>query len=82
MVIPEPRQPEPLYWYQVGCLIGCVCTGEGKETYPTASALNCTTPAVPTNINTKSLTWNIDGKSPKKSWNSLMPWRSPGSSVL
>ena len=26
MFEPKPRQPEPLYWYQVGCMIGCNCS--------------------------------------------------------
>ena len=29
MTEPVPRQPEPLFWYQVGCMIGCTCSGGG-----------------------------------------------------
>ena len=41
MTFPAPRQPEPVYWYSVGCAIGCNCTGDGKEMYPNAYDL-CT----------------------------------------
>ena len=45
MFHPTPRQPEPLYWYQVGCMIGCNCSGGGKETYPSLASTGCTSPA-------------------------------------
>ena len=48
MMEPVPRQPEPLYWYQVGCMIGCTCSGGGKEQYPTLGGVNCKTPGTPT----------------------------------
>ena len=40
MVEPPPRQPESLYWYQVGCMIGCMCSGGGKENYPSLASGN------------------------------------------
>lgn len=80
MVLPTPRQPESLYWYQVGCLIGCECSGGGKETYPTKESMNCLKPAEPTLTKAEFLTWNIEDNSPRGSWNQLMPWRAPGTS--
>ena len=82
MVYPAPRQPESLYWYQVGCLIGCECSGNGKENYPTDESLGCATPAAAT-VAGHQLTWNVAGQSPHKAagggdWNAHMPWRAPG----
>ena len=48
MLAPKPRQPESVYWYQVGCMAGCKCSGGGKETYPTKESLNCENPTAPT----------------------------------
>ena len=79
MTEPVPRQPEPLFWYQVGCMIGCTCSGGGKETYPTKESVNCNTPDTPTLTDPKFLTWNIDNKSVKGDWNKYMPWKKPGS---
>ena len=42
LTTPTPRQPKPVYWYSVGCNIGCKCSGDGKEMYPTPKSLNCT----------------------------------------
>jgi len=81
MIIPEPRQPESVYWYQVGCLIGCRCTGSGKEEYPTIQSLDCPNPIEPTHTDPSSLTWNTNGASPRGEWNEYMPWRAPGSSL-
>ena len=81
MVRPTPRQPEPMYWYQVGCLIGCTCSGGGKETYPSPASLNCPNPGTPTLINASDLTWNVDKASPRGEWNKYMPWRAPGTSI-
>jgi len=78
MMEPEPRQPEPLYWYQVGCMIGCTCSGGGKESYPSLASVNCTRPGVPTLTKASELTWNAQGKSPMGEWNKYMPWRAPG----
>uniref|UniRef100_A0A7S4JER8 Chitin-binding type-4 domain-containing protein n=1 Tax=Odontella aurita TaxID=265563 RepID=A0A7S4JER8_9STRA len=78
MTIPKPRQPESLYWYQVGCMIGCKCSGGGKEMYPTLESVGCDTPAEPTN---PVRTWNNENTSPKGDWNKYMPWRSPGSAI-
>ena len=80
MVRPTPRQPEPAYWYQVGCLIGCTCSGDGKETYPSAASLNCPNPGTPTLIKAIDLTWNVNKASPMGDWNKYMPWRAPGTS--
>eukprot|EP00949_MAST-11_sp_MAST-11-sp1_P000722 g722.t1 len=80
LLAPTPRQPESIYWYQVGCMAGCKCSGGGKETYPTPSSLNCETPKAPT-LPAAERTWNIDGASPKGDWNEHMPWRAPGSSI-
>ena len=82
MVSPTPRQPESIYWYQVGCAIGCKCSGGGKETYPSLASLGCEAPAAPTlEARPAALTWNIDGKSPRAEWNKYMPWRAPGTSI-
>merc|ERR1719253_1215399 len=80
MMLPVPRQPESLYWYQVGCMIGCTCSGGGKETYPSLASANCTTPATPTLTKASELTWNANGASPMGEWNKYMPWRAPGTS--
>jgi hypothetical protein len=80
MVEPAPRQPEPLYWYQVGCLAGCRCSGGGKETYPTPESMDCENPAEPT-LPVAQRTWNTAAASPKGDWNKYMPWRAPGTSV-
>eukprot|EP00521_Asterionellopsis_glacialis_P012969 CAMPEP_0195293008 /NCGR_PEP_ID=MMETSP0707-20130614/11408_1 /TAXON_ID=33640 /ORGANISM="Asterionellopsis glacialis, Strain CCMP134" /LENGTH=477 /DNA_ID=CAMNT_0040353615 /DNA_START=69 /DNA_END=1502 /DNA_ORIENTATION=+ len=81
LTIPPPRQPESLYWYQVGCVIGCTCSGSGKEQYPTLESLDCLKPAEPTILDSEQLTWNANGNSPRSEWNKYMPWRSPGSAV-
>jgi len=96
MVYPTPRQPESVYWYQVGCLIGCKCSGGGKEQYPSPESMDCESPARPTLTSAEYLTWNIGvggvgnddngsagfpAASIKKNWNQYMPWRSPGSSI-
>ena len=60
-------------------MIGCTCTGDGKETYPTKESLKCNTPDTPTLTNPKYLTWNIDHQSREGEWNKFMPWRKPGS---
>ena len=78
VVNPTPRQPESMYWYQVGCMIGCDCSGGGKETYPSLSSVNCTTPAAPT-LQKSQRTWNVGASSPRGDWNRYMPWRAPGS---
>jgi len=75
---PEPRQPEPLYWYQVGCMIGCTCSGNGKESYPSPASVSCTQPGVPMLTKASELTWNAQGKSSMGEWNKYMPWRAPG----
>jgi len=82
MIEPIPRQPESVYWYQVGCMIGCRCSGGGKEDYPTLESVNCTTPAEPslTIDNHELLTFNTKNQSPRGKWNQYMPWRFPGSS--
>jgi len=79
MIDPSPRQPESLYWYSVGCMIGCVCSGGGKETYPSLESVECVDPIEPTNND--ALSWNVDSKSPREDWNRYMPFRSPGSSI-
>jgi hypothetical protein len=79
MTQPTARQPESLYWYQVGCMIGCTCSGGGKDTYPSLDSVNCKTPAKPT-LSKSDRTWNIESKSPKGDWNMYMPWRAPGTS--
>jgi len=81
MMEPVPRQPESLYWYQVGCMIGCTCSGGGKETYPTLESVNCQSPGTPTLTKPEELTWNAQGKSPMGEWNKYMPWRAPGTSM-
>ena len=80
MMIPTPRQPESVNWYQVGCMIGCSCSGSGKESYPSPESVECIDPASPTNTDRAALTFNVDGLSPRGLWNEFMPWRSPGSS--
>ena len=84
MTSPTPRQPEPLYWFQVGCLIGCTCAGKGKEMYPTfakyggTSALGCDAPTEPTNNDRPFRTWNTDNMSHAGDWTRFFPWRAPG----
>ena len=84
MTSPTPRQPESLYWFQVGCLIGCTCAGKGKEMYPTfagyggASALGCDAPTEPTNNDPPFRTWNVDNLSRAGDWTRYFPWRAPG----
>ena len=80
MTIPPSFQPEPMYWYQVGCLAGCTCSGGGKETYPTPASMNCKNPTEPT-LKATDRTWNIQAKSPEGDWNKYMPWRAPGTSI-
>lgn len=80
MTKPPSFQPEPLYWYQVGCLAGCTCSGGGKETYPSPESMNCKNPTEPT-LKATDRTWNIEAKSPKGDWNKYMPWRAPGTSI-
>mmetsp|Transcript_793 Transcript_793/g.931 ORF Transcript_793/g.931 Transcript_793/m.931 type:complete len:497 (-) Transcript_793:165-1655(-) len=83
MVAPTPRQPESMYWYQVGCVIGCTCSGGGKESYPTLESVDCPNPAEPTlDTTAEVLTWNIGNTSPSSrgDWNAYMPWRAPGTS--
>lgn len=79
MVEPLPKQPEALYWYQVGCAIGCTCTGGGKENYPSLSSLDCAKPATP-RLPTSAITFNAENTSPRGAWNQFMPWRAPGTS--
>ncbi len=79
MTSPIPRQPESLYWYQVGCMIGCTCSGGGKETYPTKESVGCNNPDTAT-LGNKYFTWNVKGESKRGDWNKYMPWRRPGSS--
>lgn len=81
MISPTPRQPESLYWYQVGCMIGCTCSGGGKETYPSLESVNCKNPIEPTNTEVSGLTWNAHFQSPRQDWNKYMPWRAPGSAI-
>ena len=80
MLTPLPRQPESVYWYQVGCMIGCECSGGGKEDYPSPESVRCTDPAPPTNTDRDALTYNAYGSSPRGDWNRYMPWRAPGTS--
>lgn len=80
MLTPIPRQPESVYWYQVGCMIGCECSGGGKEDYPSLESVECIDPAIPTNTDSDSLTYNANGMSPRGAWNQHMPWRAPGTS--
>merc|ERR1711935_569566 len=75
MMTPIPRQPESMYWYQVGCMIGCTCSGDGKESYPSLADVKCTTPGSATLSKDTELTWNAKGKSPMGDWNQYMPWR-------
>jgi len=60
-------------------MIGCTCSGGGKENYPSLASVDCDTPAQPTNTKSSGLTWNIGFLSPEGAWNKYMPWRSPGS---
>jgi hypothetical protein len=84
MTDPEPRQPEALKWFQVGCLIGCTCAGKGKEMYPTFSKLGgkssvgCDAPMEPTNNDAKYRTFNLQNKSVAGDWTRYFPWRAPG----
>ena len=80
MTVPTPRQPEAMFWYQVGCLAGCTCTGAGKEMYPSVASMNCQTPIEPS-ILAAERTWNTEAMSPKQDWNKYMPWRAPGTSI-
>ena len=94
MNFPRPRNANPsapyaaeascigdaCYWYQVGCMIGCTCSGGGKETYPTPESMDCENPAEPT-LPVAQRTWNTAAASPKGDWNKYMPWRAPGTSV-
>lgn len=79
MIAPAPRQPESMYWYQVGCMIGCTCSGGGKETYPSTDSVGCKTPGTPS-LDKAHRTWNLDAASPKGDWTKYMPWRAPGTS--
>lgn len=77
MVEPPPRQPESLYWYQVGCMIGCTCSGGGKENYPSLASVGCSSPETPA-LPKEFATFNADDTSPMGAWNKYMPWRFPG----
>ena len=64
MLSPTPRQLEPMFWYQVGCMIGCTCSGGGKEMYPTPQSVGCSDPLEPT-LKTSDRTWNVCAESPR-----------------
>lgn len=80
MLSPTPRQPEPMFWYQVGCMIGCTCSGGGKEMYPTPQSVGCSDPLEPT-LKTSDRTWNVRAESPRGDWNRYAPWRAPGTAL-
>ena len=61
-------------------MIGCRCSGSGKETYPTPSSVGCTNPADPTLL-APDRTWNVKAASPEGDWNKYMPWRAPGTAT-
>ena len=63
MLAPIPRQPEPMYFYSVGCMAGCDCSGGGKETYATLASVGCATPIEPT-LPVSKRTWNTAATSP------------------
>jgi len=83
LVSPIPRQPESMYWYQVGCAIGCECSGGGKEDYPDLEEICEKAGSTPANatLPLSASTWNSRSESPRGDWNALMPWRSPGTAV-
>ena len=80
MLTPIPRQPEPRYFYSVGCMSGCNCSGGGKEPYPSLASVGCATPTEPT-LPVSSRTWNTAATSPKGDWTRYMPWRAPGTAI-
>merc|ERR1719253_1018814 len=59
-------------------MIGCTCSGGGKEQYPAPESMNCKTPGTPTLSKAAELTWNAQAQSPAGDWNKYMPWRAPG----
>ena len=68
-------------------MIGCACSGSGKEPYPSLDSVDCRTPVVPTNDqDPATLTFNAYGLSPHDrtttttAWNRYFPWRAPGTS--
>jgi len=73
------------YWYQVGCINGCTCSGYEKDIvnggyYMTPEDAKCSQPKEPT-LPEYARTWNIEGKSAQGDWTKYFPWRAPGSSI-
>lgn len=73
------------YWYSVGCLSGCKCSGYEKDIvnggyYMTPADAKCSNPTEPT-LPEHARTWNIEGKSSHGDWTKYFPWRAPGSSI-
>jgi hypothetical protein len=78
MVSPVPKQPDALYWFQVGCYLGCECAGRGKEQYPIPEDHDCSNPREPTNNDPSKRTFNVHNLSPSGDWTKYFPWRGPG----
>jgi hypothetical protein len=81
MVSPVPKQPDSLYWFQVGCYLGCLCAGRGKEAYPSPQDNDCPFPREPSNNEPDKRTFNVHNLSPKGDWSKYFPWRGPGFAV-
>ena len=74
------------YWYQVGCMSGCQCSGWESAIvttgyYAKPADFNCTSPKEPTVNSPRERTWNVRNRSPAGDWTKYMPWRAPGSAI-
>jgi len=76
---------EACYWYAVGCMSGCKCSGYEKDIvnggyYAQPEDFGCHSPLEPTHTDPKYRTWNIGNHSKQGDWTRYFPWRAPGSS--
>ena len=74
------------YWYQVGCMSGCQCSGWESAIvttgyYAKPADFNCTSPKEPTVNSPRERTWNVHNRSPNGDWTKYFPWRAPGSAI-
>lgn len=82
LVSPDPRGQDGNLWYQVGCQIGCNCSGtSSKQLYVTPASFGCTRPMEPTNNNPLTRSWNVNNLSPEGDYAKYNPWRAPGHAV-
>merc|ERR1712080_410426 len=66
------------YWYSVGCISGCKCSGYEKDIvnggyYMKPADAKCSNPTEPT-LPEHARSWNIEGKSSHGDWTKYFPW--------